>query len=101
MDDPITAIKDHLFRAPRRSVRDRIVALSGCVVLLLALLYTGLPEVLRIMLIGIGTLNSLAGVAELVPADRIRMAGVLRACFYLTVLWTGVVAIVAFGSMVG
>lgn len=88
-----STVKAHLLREPRRSVRDSVVTACGAVVVLLALLYQGLPQAIRVLLLSVGTLNFFAGMAELVPENRVLLAGVLRSCFYVAVLWAAVVAV--------
>lgn len=97
----MAAIKDYLFRNPERSGRHVVTAVSGCVLISMGLLYAGLPQVLQISLISIGVLNLLLGGAELVPSDRVRLAGALRTTAYLAfavgLTLVGVVAAVSSG----
>jgi hypothetical protein len=89
----ISAIREYILREPGPSRRQLLTILSGCVLVALGLLYAGLPQTLQISLVGLGVLNSLLGVAEFVPRDRVRTAGALRITAYF--LFSGVLALLA------
>ena len=81
--EEIAAIKEYLLRAPKHGRRHVLVTTSGCSLIVIALLFAGLPQIVRLSLFSIGVLNVFLGAAELVPEDRVRLAGTLRVAAYV------------------
>lgn len=75
-------VRDDVSRNPSRG-RHTLMAISGCVVIALGLLYAGLPRIAQISFCSIGILNLLLGISGLLPRERVRLARALRVAAYL------------------
>ncbi len=82
----MTTIRDSVLREPEHNRRHVLTAISGCILIVLGLLYPGLARVAQISFCSIGLLNLFLGISGLVPRERVRLARTLRVAAYVAFL---------------